>query len=155
MIKHFGCNVITEKQYLTRDNYVTHDRHFRKWCESASEGLGLNYDDVAKTYLYKVMLNYDLNMAYYESLEQDKFDEFIEQSYRNNSEYISVDDLNDFKVPGVYVLVLGKYKKVYVGISKKSIKTRVQTHWGRNSIEIISGGYSYTRCNIYNSKYLR
>ena len=41
-----------------------------------------------------------------------------------------VKNLNDYSgVAGVYILVLDKYKQVYIGQTNTCIKTRIMSHW--------------------------
>lgn len=80
------------------------------------------------------MRNFDLNMAYFESLDFTKFDSYLTAFVKKNR-FNEITDLQDVAgVSGVYILVLDKYKQVYIGKSEsaKGMKTRILSHWNGN-----------------------
>ena len=80
----------------------------------------------------KALLNFDLNMKFYSMLDKEKYNYEIESFLKNDKEFIKVEDLNNFRgVAGVYIMLLDEYKQVYIGVSEKGIKERIQFHWLR------------------------
>lgn len=79
------------------------------------------------------MKNYDLNMHYFNGLDYEKFNQYLLKFVKKNK-FIQIEDLAtvDDKI-GVYILVLDKYKQVYIGISRseKGIKGRILQHWSK------------------------
>lgn len=80
----------------------------------------------------KVLENFDKNMQYFESLDEEEFHLSLLamlHKYPLMREATTMAEL--VGVPGLYVMVLDKYKQVYIGItaSKLGIKSRVSQHW--------------------------
>jgi len=134
---HFGVGIRPGKRgtKLTRDNYavVSHRSSFGRsepypdeWCQGQ---------------LAKVMDNFDLNMAYFRSLDRAKFANelhlflaaFQEPAgqFQDEGEFLEVADLSVYdQVSGYYLLVLDQYCQVYLGRST-DIKNRIRAHWAR------------------------
>lgn len=83
----------------------------------------------------KADLNYDLNMAYFDSHDFEEFDKYI-VSQCEKFKLKQCLDLNELKgVSGVYVMVLDDYKQVYIG-KADDMKRRILQHWNkRKSLE--------------------
>ena len=76
------------------------------------------------------MLIYDLNMKYFESLNKEKFEDYL-MNFVNQNNFYEVSDLNDVMyTTGIYIMVLDSYKQVYIGQSKK-IGDRIKSHWNK------------------------
>lgn len=74
------------------------------------------------------MLNFDLNMKYFDSLDAKDFNNSLD-SFVNKFKFTEIFDLNKLdNISGIYILVLDKYKQVYIGKSD-NIKKRIQSHW--------------------------
>ena len=72
--------------------------------------------------------NYDLNMMFFDSLDKEKFNLYLEKQIKKYK-FKECKDLNEVnKVCGVYMIVLDKYKQVYIGQSN-NIKRRIYRHW--------------------------
>ena len=88
-------------------------------------------DEFVKEHYEDCMENFDLNMKSFSKLDHEKFDKYL-TSFVKRNKFIEIDDLNilNDKV-GAYILVLDKYKQVYIGISQSSggIKKRILQHW--------------------------
>lgn len=100
-------------------NSVYSPYHTMKWC--------LKQQELA-------LRNFDLNMAFYESLDGEKFNREIDTFQKEHFEFRKVTDLNEYKgVSGIYIMVLDEYKQIYIGItkSKQGIKGRIGQHWSK------------------------
>lgn len=86
-------------------------------------------DEWVKNHYRNCMKNFDLNMKYFKSLDYNDFDKTL-QSFVKKNKFIEVNNLNNLEVRGIYLLVLDKYKQVYIGISN-NIKKRILSHWSR------------------------
>lgn len=74
------------------------------------------------------MVNFDLNMAFFESLSHEKFNKHL-MSLAKRYRFKEVNDLKDVDgKEGLYILVLDQYKQAYIGKSS-DIKKRVLSHW--------------------------
>lgn len=102
--------------YLTIPNEIFADEeHYSdEWVEK-------HYRDCIK--------NFDLNMKYFDSLNYNDFDKVLKIFVKKNK-FIETKDLNDLEVRGIYILVLDKYKQVYIGISD-NIRKRILNHWSK------------------------
>jgi len=76
------------------------------------------------------MENFDLNMSYFNSLDEKNFTKHL-NSFAKKNKLREVFDLKDIDgIEGIYVLVLGQYKQAYIGKSS-DIKRRILGHWSR------------------------
>ena len=80
----------------------------------------------------ELMLNYKINMDYFDSLSKDEFIEKVETFKVKYRKAIQITDLNDDRLDGMgyYVLILDNYKQVYVGATR-NLKERILQHWQR------------------------
>jgi hypothetical protein len=91
--------------------------HNDKWCKEQRE---------------KALKNFDLNMLFFEMLDKEKFNCEIDCFLKKHNEFQKVEDLNDYKgVSGIYIMILDEYKQIYIGITEKGLKERIQEHWTR------------------------
>ena len=87
------------------------------WCQAHQE---------------QALKNYDLNIAFYASLDHAEFDESLNQAISKQRGMVEVTDLNDWSgTPGLYVMVLDDYRQAYVGQTTRTggIKARIRAHW--------------------------
>jgi len=76
------------------------------------------------------MENFDLNMSFFDSLDENNFTKHL-NSFVKKNKLREVFDLKDIAgIEGIYVLVLGQYKQAYIGKSS-DIKRRILGHWSR------------------------
>ena len=116
---HFNLIIIEKpNSKINKDNYL--DLKFKN-----------SYDEETITAIKnRVEFNYDLNMKYLETLDFNEFNNYLLKFVKNNR-FIEVDDLSKYRdVSGNYILVLDKYKQVYIGQSN-SITKRIRNHWSR------------------------
>ena len=121
MIKHFNLD-ITEKE----SNNI-----------NIKSYLNLNFknrdDDFIEEQTKRIKYNYELNMKYFNSLDNKEFNNYL-SDFMSKNKFKEVFNLKEYRrVPGIYVLVLDKYKQAYIGISDSAngIKGRILQHWSR------------------------
>lgn len=156
--EHFKVKLlVTKYNKLSKENYCTIPTNIeydhKKIIESCQEFYEKNgrYPLLASSYYYEfpndvflnkneynpkyledkyndIIENFELNMFYFNKLEQNKFNKTLEKFLKKNK-LVECNDLNDVKeVKGVYILVLDEYKQVYIG-KAENIKRRIMSHW--------------------------
>ena len=92
----------------------------------------------------RIEYNYDLNMKYFDSLDKEEFNDYLNKYVKKNK-FIEVDDLNKYKgKSGIYIMVLDKYKQVYIGLTDRGIKERIQDHWNtRKESDRLIWGFAF------------
>lgn len=120
-ISHFGIN-IREKasNHINKEAYLAaKPEGMRGWEEEHYASQKLKAD-----------LNYDLNMRFFESLNLNDFNRFVNKKCKKHK-FTECFDLNELSgTTGLYMMVLDNYKQVYIGIST-DIKSRIISHWNR------------------------
>ena len=123
---HFGVNLRETKKglNLTRDNYITINT-------KSSFSNGRTYsDEWCKKYYIYCLENFDLNMRYFSSLNYQEFTEKLNE-FVEKFNFTQIFSLSEHSlVSGYYILVLDKYKQIYIGTTKK-IKERILGHWSK------------------------
>ena len=75
------------------------------------------------------MENFDLNMNFFNSLEEAPFQKYLSAFCKKNK-FKEIFDLKEVsKKSGIYILVLDKYKQVYIGKADDDVKNRILQHW--------------------------
>ena len=90
-------------------------------------------DEFVESHYKRCMENFDLNMAFFSKLDNEKFNKCLDK-FIDKYKFIEIDDLEKVNgCNGVYILVLDKYKQVYIGVSysSKGIKNRILQHWSK------------------------
>lgn len=88
----------------------------------------------------QALLNYKYSMQYFKMLSKREFDKELKRFKEAYPHFVEVTNINDYKpkrigprewkpYEGIYILVLKKYKQIYVGQSNR-ISTRIKQHWG-------------------------
>lgn len=118
---HFGVTIHdTTLQHIDKEVYLAAKK------ELPEE----QYRDHYALKVKQADFNYDVNMAYFASLDHDDFDAYLSQ-FVQKYQLTECFDLNTLTgQSGVYVLVLDEYKQVYIGLSG-NLKTRIMQHWSR------------------------
>ncbi len=127
MVKYFGVNIREKVDglKLTRDNYVKINSK-----SSIFKGKVYSEAEINKR-VADSLYNYDLNMNYFSSLAQDEFAKEIENFSSTNENFKEIADLAPLsRVSGYYIMVLDKYKQVYIG-SSQDIRVRILSHWSK------------------------
>lgn len=109
-----------EKKVLSEaDNYdleksIEGGIYSKSWCDTQEK---------------EVKKNFEININYFNSLDQDEFENEINNFIKTNSEFKEISNLTNYRLkPGYYIMVLGKFKQIYVGTSY-DIERRIITHW--------------------------
>lgn len=121
-ITHLGLTICDKKgNHISKDIYLSaKPEHMRGWEEC-------HY--VAQ--IPKASLNYDLNMRYFASLDEDEFNKYLGKMCKKHK-FKECLDLNELAgVAGIYIMVLDQYKQVYIGQSS-DIKRRIKNHWSKS-----------------------
>lgn len=132
---HFGVRLPRREggHRLTRENYVCTTRDGRYYFEDG----WLKADPASwEDHRRAVMRNFDRSMAYFETLSQETFDRAVRELMSAFPELEEVDDLSAWDgVAGVYVLVLDRFRQIYVGqaASTGGIRRRIVVHWQKKA----------------------
>lgn len=76
--------------------------------------------------------NFDLNMAYFKSLDHDEFEMAVQALLEVHKPLRQYDDLTELKSKkGLYVMILDDYCQAYIGITGADggIQKRIRQHW--------------------------
>lgn len=154
---HFGLKVRASQKFglrIDRDTYArinkrsSRPRSFREFDPEKWDSVDSRYEDAehrvytdewCAKYQAWARANYDLNMAYFATLNHDEF----ERALRHTVKSADLDEVTDLThwhgVKGLYVMVLDDYCQVYVGAADNvgGIMARVRQHW--------SGGKQFDR----------
>ena len=141
-IVHFGITLKPRKYlpYLNREEYaqINTKPSFKVPFLNLIEP-GAYTDDTASEYTmdwctaYRELCleNLDLNLKFFLALDQEDFDRTLQSFLAAHPEFTAVSNLNEYDgVEGYYMMVLDKYKQVYIG-KTDNIKRRIQQHWGK------------------------
>lgn len=117
MIKHFNLDIIEKSSNkINIENYL--NLKFK------------NQDkDFIKEQTKRIKYNYELNMKYFNSLDYNEFNQYI-NTFMKKNKFVEVKDLKQYiGKKGIYVLILDEYKQVYLGLTDRGIKERIKDHW--------------------------
>lgn len=151
-IQHFGVWIKkSPTNYISRENYAIIDKRNSHWKPAmvqfwksvykTPEELHKRYEDdecrfytdaLCERHRNDCLINYDLNMAFFNKIQQKEFDKALSKLIKSSKKIHEVFDLNEYKEKsGIYILVLDKYKQVYIGQSS-DIKKRIMQHWRKH-----------------------
>lgn len=146
-INHFGVKIKNKNLNINRENYEIIDKKvhnkvpqfiidsYREEPEKRKriyedEECTIYSDEWCIKHQNDCLKNYDYNMSFFEQLDEKDFNKFLNKLIKHSKKIKEVYNLNECKDSiGVYILVLDKYKQIYIGQSKSSIKTRIMRHW--------------------------
>lgn len=147
---HFGTTVRSMRGLglrISRDTYATinkrssMDRWTREDNPELWDKLDHIYDDPEHRILsdewceaqrVDALANYDLNMAFFASLDRDEFEAALQAGVESLDGMVEVTDLTQWDgVPGLYVIALDEYRQVYVGGTGEvtGVAKRIRQHW--------------------------
>ncbi len=135
MIEHFGIKV-RENSFLNRENYAEINRKssfkiIMSNVEYENIESRIYTEHWCKEYQQKCLLNFDINMERYNKLDLKEFQNEISSfllKYKNFEEITNINELND--VSGYYIMILDKYKQLYIGTTE-NIGKRIKQHWSK------------------------
>lgn len=141
-MEYFGVNVRPTKKglKLKREDYAIIDpkNSFKKNIISGMRNIYTDEEqkfykeEWCLTHREKCLKNFDLNMAFFKTLDHDEFDREINKFLKKYKKFKEVYDLKEYNnVSGYYIMVLDNYCQIYVGTSE-NIKRRIQSHWTKN-----------------------
>lgn len=144
---HFGVSV--SKTQLNAEDYAiidskVHFKHSSRMLEYYMENpderdakyanpeCTVYSDEWCKKHRESCLQNLELNIKYFDSLSADKFNKKLNFFLKKNKKFVEVTDLNSYKdACGIYIMVLDKYKQVYIGKSESSIKKEIMSYWSK------------------------
>jgi hypothetical protein len=146
---HFGLEVRSGRKYglrIDRDTYaVINKRSSFYWKREVNprlwDAIAEDYEDEDHRFLTDewcerqredALANFDLNMAYFASLDTTEFNDAVDSAVAAQRGMHVVHDLNEWKGKrGLYVMVLDRFRQVYVGVteSEGGVLKRIQQHW--------------------------
>ncbi len=105
--------MLIDKKAYTDDTYSEYNMD---WCQE---------------YRKLCLENYDLNMHYFDMLDQEKFNNELNEYLARHKQFKSVTDLSPYDgVEGFYIMVLDEYRQIYIGKSVNILK-RIRQHWNK------------------------
>lgn len=124
----YGQPKRSPKQRPRREFYSDADWEATAWMYRDDEHRELS-DSFLLWNLDQAMRNFDLSMAYFESLDRDEFEASLATVVASSKALKPVEDLKAWNdVEGVYVLVFDEYKQFYIG-KAWDIRARIKQHW--------------------------
>lgn len=146
---HFGVNVRSGPKHglkIDRDSYAVISKrstvHFPREYDPVfyhsldgdyeDEDHRIHTDEWCAAQQLRALENFDLNMAFFESLDAEEFDRALTTAVAAQKGMVEVTDLNEWEgTPGLYVMVLDNHRQAYVGITESvgGIKGRIRQHW--------------------------
>ena len=135
MVEHFGLKV-KEDSFLNRNNYaeINKKSSFKIIMPS------VEYEDVenriysdkwCEEYQQKCLKNFDINMARFNQLDYSRFQNEIESFLSKHKNFVEIFNINELlNVSGYYIMVLDKYKQLYIGTTN-DIGKRIKQHWSK------------------------
>lgn len=145
-VEHFGEKLRESKfgHRMTRELYAypsraPKQRRYREelgersWEESAWVYRDDEHAQHSDLYLLvqrdQALVNFDLSLRYFESLDRDEFEEALQHVLLKGRTFKPVVSLQDWEgVAGAYVMVFDDYKQFYIGQSE-DIRKRIKKHW--------------------------
>lgn len=129
---------------MTRDQYAYPNRHIRDriprdrssttyWENSSWAYRDDDHTEYSDAYLLvqrdQALINFDLSMLYFDSLNADEFEKALDRVLRAGRRLKPVTSLPSWdSVEGCYVMVFDNYKQFYIGTAG-DIRKRIKGHW--------------------------
>ena len=138
-MEHFGIKLLDKGKgfHLTRDGFALINTKPSLPYFASLARMHAYVDEPGTTYSNKwcaeyreiCLKNFDLHMQYFSSLDEVAFNTALSSFLSKYKRFSQVSNLNVFAgVEGYYIMVLDKYKQVYIGKSQ-DIKKRIMQHW--------------------------
>lgn len=133
-VEHFNTKLKRKQDgmKLTRENYI--DRQVltdKNWGESF---LKMRHD-LTKEQLFddqeeQALMNFDLNMSYFLTLDAKKFNQEVVKFTSLHSFSETKDLMSCKEVSGYYLMILDEYCQMYLGTAT-NIRHRIMNHWAK------------------------
>ena len=168
-VVHFGVSLKkTERMQINRENYAVIDKvssgwnprigELRKSAYKTEEARRKTYDDEecriysdawCKQWREKCLYNYDLNMAFFNNLKDKDFEKALSKLLKSIRKMREITNLAECSgMSGIYVMILDKYKQMYIGQSS-NIKSRIMGHWSKKmSFDRLIYGYGKEESSV-------
>lgn len=81
-----------------------------------------------------ILKNLNLNLKFYTELDSEEFNKNLDKvlKLKKNNGLKKVTDLKEYiGKKGIYIMVLDKYKQIYISQSKRDVVERIINHWKR------------------------
>src|SRR5690606_1843075 len=132
----YGLRLTREKYALVNKRSslppLDRERHAKLW-----EAMAYRYeDDDQKIYTDEwcatlremALRTFDLNMAYFATLDHDEFEAALQHTVKSQRGMVEVTDLTGWGArSGLYIMVLDDYCQAYIGAGK--VLARIKHHW--------------------------
>ena len=145
--KHFGVWFNNDDRVkLSRDTYAQIDKRvhngvpafMREYYKNNPDARKKVYEDEeckiysdewCEKHRKECLENFDLNISYFATLDEEKFEKALTKLLKRRKKFTQIYDIYQCdNVAGIYVLVLDRYKQVYIG-QTNNIKRRILQHW--------------------------
>lgn len=132
----YGFNICRDKYAIINNkcSFSSKIIHSDEWCQK---------------HLENCLKNYDLNMAYFNTLDKIEFN-FELDRFVKEKDLIEVHDLNEYKdIKGYYIMVLDEFNQAYIGTTD-NIRGRIMAHWSKRKDfdRLIFGGVNKSILSI-------
>jgi hypothetical protein len=176
-VTHFGMRIDQTRPTarLNRETYVQvstresfHTYAYAKHMINNEEVDNLILDEEKQQVFYtesycqmlkeRALRNYDINMSRFALLDAHEFVDAL-NSYIAKNHFTEITNLkcNKFSDPYerdiegyIYIMVLGQYKQVYIGITRSALASRIKQHWNRKKPldRLVFGSVNTSRISI-------
>ena len=150
-------DVLVKWQSINGKSSIEVTRDFIRQYIEENCSLPYHTDEWCEKQIIKALENFDLNMEFFEMLDNEKFNNEILSFLNQHKEFVEVKDLNDYsRISGIYIMVLDKYKQIYIGMTEKGLKERIKEHWARKMPldRLLFGGVYDSKISIDSFRYL-
>ena len=155
-IMHFGIRVDATRPTarINRDTYTQvserpsiYNYHEAKYHIEHFKSAFLLLDEATQSVSYtedhcnllrdRALSNFDINMQKFALLDTSDFEDVL-RKFTRRRHFSEIANLNDaawsdpceLGIDGyLYIMVLGQYKQVYIGMTRSALKTRILQHW--------------------------
>lgn len=143
-MEYFGVKLIQKKYSfeLKKDEFAPINiKPSLPWSADLARRNAYTDESTPTVYSYRIewcekyrelcLKNYDLNMAYFDSLDGEEFNLALQNFLHRYRKFQEVRNLQDYDgIEGYYLLILDRYKQAYIG-KTFNIKRRILQHWSK------------------------
>ncbi len=118
------------KEGKEKEKYLNAFNEYLKFPNSHFKDKEHFADEYMKNHINNIKKNYELNMKYFDKLDFTVFNKKLLNFVKKNKFKETIDLYDLSEMSGIYIMVLDKYKQVYIGQST-DMKKRIQGHWSQ------------------------